>query len=152
MKVYESSLQNKAESLHLKTRAEFRKNATEAFRKQLIKNLDNRLNDIIALSETNLTEDILVDLIYYANTDTQNAIIQLGNLMIDNGSLVDFLKDKLIPGKNEYWSWLIRIMLMNSPALGIQGLDWVVTNFLKKKMGIVMKKNLMETLVMMSLD
>lgn len=66
----------------------------------MIKNLDNRLSDIISESDRNVTNEILSDLIAYANNDTQKSIIQIGNLILDNKNLIPLVKDKLIPGKN----------------------------------------------------
>lgn len=66
----------------------------------MIKNLDKRLNDIISESDQNVTNEILNDLISYANNDTQKSIIQIGNLILDNKNLIPLVKDKLIPGKN----------------------------------------------------
>lgn len=97
-----------------------------------------------------LTEESLDSLIFYANNDTQNAIIQLGNLVLDNGNLAEYLKTKIVPGKNEYWSWLLRIMLSNCSDIGGEKLDWIIGNFMKSKVTQVMKKNVIECIVQMS--
>ena len=66
----------------------------------MIKNLDNRLNHIISESDRNVTNEILSDLISYANNDTEKSIIQIGNLILDNKNIRPLVKEKLIPGKN----------------------------------------------------
>ena len=85
-------------------------------------------------------------MIGYANNDSQNAIIQIGNLIIDNALIVNYVKNKLIPGDNEYWCWLVKILLPNCSDLGTEGLEWITRTFLKKNKSVFTETTIMEIL------
>lgn len=51
-------------------------------------------------------------LVSYANEDYANAIIHIGNLLIDEVLVVEEIMGKLEwAGKCVYWSWLARVMI-----------------------------------------
>lgn len=52
-------------------------------------------------------------MIEYANREESNAILQLGNLVIDNGLLASYIGEKIDPLSNDSWWWLIRTLAVN---------------------------------------
>lgn len=90
-------LQERKENIHINLRSCARKEALGKMRKQFIKCFDARLMDIIRASDQALSQEIIEDLIRHANADSQNAIIQIGNLIIDNKQVADYVKDRLVP-------------------------------------------------------
>lgn len=146
MNIFESRLHNIKYALHYECRNNLKKEKTNFNRRQLIKCLDEKLMVLIQKSQAELNYDILEDLIRYANNESQNAIIQIGNLILDNKEVGNYVKDKLIPGSNEYWCWLVRILISTCDNLGNEGLDWILKIFLSKNISQIAQSNIMEIL------
>ena len=91
------TLLEKKENIHSNIRKEAKKEVLGEMRRQLMKCLDRHLLDIIRTSEQGLSQEVIEDLVRHANSDSQNAIIQIGNLIIDDPRVALYIHDRLLP-------------------------------------------------------
>ena len=134
-------IQERKENIHINIRNCVKKEALSKMRKQFIKCFDARLMDIIKTSEQILNPEIIEDLIRHANADSQNAIIQIGNLIIDNKQVADYVKDRLIPLENDYWSWLVMVIAKVTSSIKKSVVDWIIFNLVDGSKSLAVQTN-----------
>lgn len=115
-------------------------------RRNALSVLNSNINTIIQKSNKDKSDTMIDDLALIANNDNSNAIVQIGNLILDDNKLADLFRRKLELGKNDYWSWLLRIFLECGVVFTIVDLVWLYEAFCDRNKNAFVISNIAECL------